>query len=103
MIIVNLYSDEDYNPHTDDYNIFLAGIVNDTFNLHIDPNLIIDAIENDDEFEPEAGQFYEIQLVRAMIASDPIPEPAFVVDRITKKQYDENQGWITPYKQIKER
>jgi len=96
MIIVNVYYEEDYNPATDGYNLVLAGVINDQLDLDIDPHLIKEAIDNDKDFEPKAGQFYEIQLIRGTISSDPIPEPAFEIDRIIEKKYDIDCGWITP-------
>ena len=97
MIIVNLYCDEDYNPTTDGFHLHLAGLVNDTLDIYSDPCLIIDCIENDTNFEPKAGQFYEIQLIRGTIASDPMPEPAFSIDRIIEKKYcNESETWVTP-------
>ena len=97
MIIVNLYCDEDYNPTTDGFYLHLAGLVNDTLDIYNDPNLITDCIENDSEFEPKAGKFYELQLIRGTIASDPIPEPAFSIDRIIEKKYcSESESWVTP-------
>lgn len=96
MIIVNVYYEEDYDPTTDGYHLILAGVINDQLDLDYDPQLIKDAIDNDPDFEPKAGQFYEIQLIRGTIASDPIPEPAFAIDRIIKKKYDIDNGWVTP-------
>ena len=96
MIIVNVYYEEDYNPTTDGYNLVLAGVINDQLDLDIDPQLINEAIDNDQDFEPKAGQFYEIQLIRGTIASDPIPEPAFAIDRVIEKKYDIDYGWVTP-------
>lgn len=96
MIIVNVYYQDDYNPDTDGYHLMLAGVVNDSLDLDNDPQLIKDAIDNDIKFEPKAGQFYEIQLIRGTIASDPIPEPAFAIDRIIEKVYDIDCGWTTP-------
>ncbi|WP_028375999.1 hypothetical protein [Leeuwenhoekiella sp. MAR_2009_132] len=97
MIIVNLYCDEDYNPETDGFHLHLAGVVNDTVDLYHDPQLIQECIENDPDFEPKAGQFYEVQLIRGTIASDPVPEPAFAIDRvIEKKRSSETGDWETP-------
>ena len=97
MIIVNLYFEEDYNPETDGFHLHLAGVVNDTVDLYYDPQLIQDCIENDPDFEPKAGQFYELQLIRATIASDPVPEPAFAIDRIIEKKRNKETGdWETP-------
>jgi hypothetical protein len=96
MIIVNYWQDADYDSTTDGYSLHVAGIINDTINLDIDPQLLHDAIDNDDNFEPKDETLYEIQLIRATIASDPIPELAFSVDRIIEKKYDEDFGWITP-------
>jgi hypothetical protein len=96
MIIVNAYYEEDYDPTTDGYQLILAGVVNDQLDLDYDPQLIKDAIDNDPDFEPKAGQFYEIQLIRGTIASDPIPEPAFAIDRVIEKKYDVDSGWVTP-------
>lgn len=96
MIIVNLYCEEDYDPSTDGFSLHLAAVVNDELNLCSDPQLITECIENDSSFEPKAGKMYEIQLIRATIASDPIHEPAFCIDRVIEKTYDEDFGWITP-------
>lgn len=96
MIIVNAYYEEDYNPLTDGYHLHLAGVVNDIFDINNDPQLISEAIDNDPDFNPKAGQFYEIQLIRATIAADPIPEHALTIDRVIEKVYDEDRGWITP-------
>lgn len=100
MIIVNVYYEEDYNQATDGYHLILAGVINDYLDLNYDIQLVSDAIDNDDNFSPKAGQFYEIQLIRGTIASDPIPEPCFVIDRIIEKKYDVNCGWITPLVRI---
>ena len=97
MIIVNLYFEEDYNPETDGYYLMLAGVVNDQLNLNYDPRLIEEAIDNDTDFEPKADQFYEIQLIRATVSSDPVPEPAFVIDKIVEKKRCIQTGeWVTP-------
>ena len=98
MIIVNLYCEEDYNPNTDGFHLKLAGVINDEFDLYDDTERVVECIENDSEFEPKAGQFYEIQLIRATIASAyPIFEPAFAIDRIIEKKYCNETGvWVTP-------
>jgi len=96
MIIVNVYCDKDYDPSTDGFYLDLVGVVNDTLNLYIDPQLIQDCVENDTNFKPKSGQLYEIQLIRATISSDPVPEPAFVIDRVIEKKYDPVFGWCTP-------
>jgi len=96
MIIVNLYCDENYDPTTDGFYLHLAGVVNDELNLYSDPQLIVECIENDSKFKPKAGHFYEIQLIRATILSDPMPEPAFAIDRVIEKKYDVDCGWVTP-------
>lgn len=88
MIIVNYLIDNGYNPLTDGYYLTLAGVVNDVLDLHNDIQLIIDCIDNSDEFTPSVGVMYELYLTRATIASDPVPEPAFFLDRIVKKKYD---------------
>lgn len=104
MIIVNVYYEENYDPtsyaFTDCYRLILAGVVNDQFDLDCDPQLIKDAINNDPDFKPKARQFYEIQLIRGTTASKTIPEPAFVIDRINKKKYDIDNGWVTPLVRI---
>ena len=96
MIIVNYYRDEDYNPDTDGYILTLAAVVNDELDLNNDIQLITDCIDNDPDFEPENGCLYEIQLDRATIAADPVPEPAFAISRIVRKRYDIDRGWETP-------
>lgn len=100
MIIVNLYCEEDYDPKTDGFNLHLAAVVNDELCLYSDPQLIQEGIENDPNFTPEPGKFYEIQLIRATIAADPVPESAFVIDRVVEKKYDPDFGWITPLVRI---
>ena len=100
MIILNLYCEDDYDQNTDGFHLHLAAVVNDELNLYSDPQLIIECIENDPDFEPKAGQLYEIQLIRGTIASDPIPENAFAIDRIIEKKYDADFGWITPLIQM---
>ena len=92
MIIVNLYCEEDYNPETDGFHLHLAAVVNDTIDLYNDPVLITECIENDPEFEPKAGLFYKIQLVRGTIASDPVPEPAFAIDRVIETKLNPETG-----------
>ncbi len=101
MVIVNLYCDEDYNPETDGFHLHLAGVINDSIDLYSDVELIQEAIENDPKFEPKKGQFYEIQLIRGTIASDPVPEPCFVIDRVIEKVYNKETGeWSTPLVRI---
>jgi hypothetical protein len=90
MIIINLYCEEDYNPDTDGYYLDVAGIINDTLDLNYDPELIKECIYND--FEVEAGKFYELQLIRGTSSADPIDEPIFVIDRIIEKVYDDDAG-----------
>ncbi len=92
MVIVNYWLVND----AEDGEITLAGIANDVIDLWSDPDLIIDAIENHEDFSPKFEVVYEIVLVRALIASDPLPEPAFVVQSITETEQDENGGWGTP-------
>jgi hypothetical protein len=82
MIIVNYYREEDCNPETDGYHLRLAGVINDSLDLQYDIQLITDCIDNDDDFEPKNGILYELQLVRATISADPIPEPAFAIREI---------------------
>ena len=97
MIIVNLYYEEDYDPATDGFHLHLSGLVSDTLDIYHDPDLITDCIENDPDFEPKAGQFYELQLIRGTIASDPVDEPAFSIDRVIQKKYcKQTESWVTP-------
>ena len=96
MIIVNIYCEEDYNPTTDGFHLILAGVVNDEINLYYDPQLIQECVENDPDFEPKAGKFYEVQLIRGTIDADPVPEHAFAIDRVIEKKYDADFGWVTP-------
>lgn len=96
MIIVNLYCSDDYDPETDGYDLYLAGVINDALDLQCDPQLIIEAIENDPDFKPEADNLYEIQLIRGTISSDPVDEPAFAIDRVIEKAYSVDYGWHTP-------
>lgn len=97
MIVVNYYQNEDYNPDTDGYVLTLAGVVNDTLELQHDIELIIECIDNCEEFEPKNGVLYEIYLDRAKIQSSfPIMEPAFSVNRIVEKKYHPNLGHYTP-------
>lgn len=96
MIIINYYQDEDYNPETDGYNLVLAAVVNDYLDLLNDIDLITECIDNDDNFKPENGVMYEIQLDRATIASDPIDEKAFSIFQIIRKTYYDSIGWVTP-------
>lgn len=101
MIIVNYWQEADYDSTTDGYYLELAGVVNDNLNLFSDPQLLQEAIDNDNDFEPKSETLYEIQLIRATIASDPVPEPAFVIDRVIEKVQDnENGGWKTPIVRI---
>ena len=93
MIIVNYYTSEDYNKETDGYYLHLAGVVNDMLNLDADPELIKECIDNDTDFEPKAGVMYELQLIRACISADPMPEPAFAIDRIIEIPIDKNLGY----------
>jgi hypothetical protein len=96
MIIVNYWHEKDYDPTTDGYSLHLEGIVNDVFDIVYDAELIQQAIDNDPDFEPKPETLYEIQLIRATIASDPINEPAFAIDRVIEKKYDSDCGWVTP-------
>ena len=96
MIIVNLTFEESYDPETDGYHLELAAVVNDTLDLFNDVDLIKDCIENDTEIERKGGSSYVVQLLRATIDSDPIPEPAFIVGSFIQEVYDPNYGWITP-------
>ena len=97
MIVVNYYQEEDYNPETDGYYLYLAGIINDTLELQDDIDLIKEAIENSSEFKPENGVMYEIYLDRATIESSfPIQEPSFDINRIVEKKYHEEIGHYTP-------
>lgn len=96
MVIVNLYFQEDYNPETDGFDVFLAAVVNDYFDIQVDPELIMEAIQNDPNFEPKNGQFYEVQLIRGTIASDPVPEPGWAIDRVIEKVYNSHGEWETP-------
>lgn len=96
MIIVNYWHDKDYDPINDGYSLELAGIVNDSLDLHNDIQLIEEAIENDDNFEPKDETLYEIYLTRATIASDPMPECAFAIHQVIEKVQDPDYGWITP-------
>lgn len=92
MIVVNYYRDEDCNPETDGYGLYLAGVINDGLDLHSDIQLIKDCIDNDLGFDPENGVLYELQLVRATIASDPIDEPAFAIREIIELKRDQHTG-----------
>jgi hypothetical protein len=96
MVVVNYYREEDYNPNTDGYHLHLAAVINDVLDLNNDIQLMIECIDNDPNFNPKNGVLYEIFLTRATIAADPIPEPAFAIDRVVEKKYTEEQGWHTP-------
>lgn len=96
MIIVNYWQDADYDPKTDGYSLHLAAVVNDSLDFMNDIQLIESAIDNDFDFEPEDETLYEIQLIRATIEADPIPEPAFTIYSVIKKVRDPDGDWITP-------
>ena len=92
MIIVNYYREEDCNPETDGYHLHLAGVINDSLDLNYDIQLIIDCIDNDSDFEPKNGILYELQLVRATISADPIPEPAFAIIEVIELKRCKHTG-----------
>jgi hypothetical protein len=97
MIIVNYYQDEDYNPDTDGYNLHLAAVVNDVLDLTNDIDLITDCIENDSNFKPKNGVFYELHLDRANIrAPYPAIDPAFAITNIVEYNYNEVLGHHKP-------
>jgi len=95
MIVVNYWL-EDYDA--DSYSIHLAGIINDTFDLLVDPALIKEAIDVDGEFKPVTETLYELHLERATInTSYPHTELAFaIVSKIKKIQDTETGEWKTP-------
>ena len=91
------WQDADRNPDTDGYSLMLSAIANDNFDVHVDPQLAIDAIDNDSDFEPKGDTLYEIHLVRATIAADPVPEPALAIDRVIELKQDNADGlWSRP-------
>ena len=92
MIIVNYYREEDCNSETDGYHLHLAGVINDSLDLNCDIQLITDCIDNHSDFEPKNGILYELQLVRATIASDPINEPAFAIREIIEMKRCKETG-----------
>ena len=92
MIIVNYYREEDFNHETDGYHLHLAGVINDSLDLNYDIQLIIDCIDNDSDFEPKNGILYELQLVRATISADPIPEPAFAIREVIELKRCKHTG-----------
>lgn len=92
MIVVNYYRDEDYNPETDGYGLYLAGVINDGLDLQADIQRIIDCIDNDLDFDPKNGVLYEIQLLRATIQSDPVDEPAFAIREVIELKRDKHTG-----------
>ena len=97
MIVVNYWHDKDYDAETDSYSIHLAGVINDSFDLLVDPALIKEAIDVDEAFKPIAENLYELHLERATIeTSYPHVEPAFaIVDTIKKIQDSETGEWKT--------
>ncbi|MCP4356297.1 MAG: hypothetical protein GY793_11880 [Proteobacteria bacterium] len=86
MVVVNYFKEKD----NDRYSLDLAGIINDSYDILFDGDLIDDAITNDDDFNPEESTLYEVYLERATIAADPIPEPAFCIVYTVKKIHDPN-------------
>lgn len=68
--------------------------------MHHDPPLVIDAIANDTDFVPKEEVAYEVFLIRAQIAADPIDELAFAIDRVVEKKYHQDYGWHTPKVQL---
>ena len=97
MIVVNYFREEDYNPETDGYHLVLAAVINDSLDLNNDIDLITECIDNDLDFEPKNGVLYEVYLDRATIAADPVPEPAFSINRVVEKKYNNDLGtWDTP-------
>lgn len=101
MIIVNYFHEKGYNEELHGFELHLAAVVNDYFSIVDDPDLIQHAIINDDEFHPKDETLYEIQMYRAAVASDPVPEPAFMIHHVVEKTYDEEfRAWITPLVRI---
>lgn len=98
MIVVNYFIGAGYNRETDKPILSLAAVINDDLDLYNDIDLIDEAIDNDDEFEPKIDVLYELYLTRATIEADPIPEAAFKIDKIVEKKFDKGSdlGWITP-------
>lgn len=98
MIVVNYWLDLDCDRFVDGATLSLQAIINDQLDLDNDIQLIKDAIDNDEDFDPKAEHLYEIYLTRATIASDPIPEPAFCIDHVVTKVQDLHDDglWITP-------
>jgi len=96
MIIVNYYQDEDFNAETDGYHLHLAGVINDNLDLQYDIQLITDCIDNDTDFEPKNGILYELQLTRATISADPVPEPAFAIREIIELKRCKHTGEFSP-------
>lgn len=99
MIIVNYWHDLDYDSSTDGYSLHLVATVNDLLDLMNDIQLIELAIDNasEDEFMPKAETLYEIHLSRATIDCDPVPEPAFAIDKVVQLRDEHGNGaWSAP-------
>jgi len=94
MIVVNYWREKDCELH--EFNLHLAGMVNETLNLFMDVDLINECIFNENySFKEEV--LYEVYLTRATISADPIPEPAFAVFQIIQKKQNKDTGeWETP-------
>lgn len=100
MIIVNYWTEEDYNPTMDGYYLELAAVVNDSLDLLRDVEIIQEVLENTDT-EFKKGTMYEISLIRGTIASDPGLEPTFVIDRVIEKVWcDDSLRFTTPLARI---
>lgn len=100
MIIVNYWHDKDYDLTTDEYELTLAGVINDSLSLTNDLDLIELAVDMDNNFEPEAETLYELHLQRCTIAADPVPERAFSIDKVVELSFDAEYGWHKPQKAL---
>jgi len=96
MIVLNFHLPDSFNPEIDDPLIEIAGIVNDTFNLTHDIELVKCCLKESANFSPEIGHFYELYLLRANCGTAKEPEYAFIIDQVIEKIYEEAIGWVSP-------
>jgi len=94
MIIVNYWQGLD----EEDVRIDLVSVVNDVFCVFTDPNILTEAIENQEDIEFKKETLYILYLQRASIeAPYPMADPSFGIVHHTELKDDYSTGvWSEP-------
>ena len=102
MIAVRVFIPEDYDPETDAYEYFIAGLTQE-FPLWMTEELIQTLNYDLDDFsekqegrKPRNGEWYEVILRDALEPGDPAPTPTFRITSLERMEWESGHIYSRP-------